>query len=77
MHGTITDLHRARRICDLSRQLELVARQLAEHCLTVELALVRRDWETVHETADTVGELSVRFKTLRRQILAVGAPTRT
>lgn len=68
--------HQARRVSDLARQLERVARQLAEHCLIVGLALVHRGWDSVHDTAGTVTDLSIRFRALRRQLLAAGVPAR-
>jgi hypothetical protein len=68
--------HQARLVSDLAHQLERVARQLAEHCLTVELALVHRGLDSVHDTADTVTDLSTRFRALCRQLLAAGVPPR-
>ena len=41
----------------------------AEGCLAVELALVRKDWDVVHDSAETVTALSARFRALRRQFL--------
>lgn len=69
---SVTDLDQARQMSAVVRELGQVSRSLAAHCLTVELALERRDWYAVHEAADVASSLSARFIELRRGLLVIG-----
>jgi hypothetical protein len=69
---TVSDLEHLRKTSEISRELGRVSRALAQHCLTVELALERRDWVALHEAADVACSLSARFIELRRGLLVIG-----
>jgi predicted translin family RNA/ssDNA-binding protein len=69
----VADLARAREISSVTRELTSISRELATNCLTVELALARKDWYTVHEAAEVVKALSARFRELHRGLLVKGA----
>lgn len=71
-NATVSDIAKAREISEMVRELGSVSRALASNCLTVELALERRDWESVHEAAEVVLALGVRFAELRRGLLVQG-----
>jgi hypothetical protein len=68
----VVDIARAREVSDLARELGKTCRALSHNAMTVELALERRDWDTVHEAAEVIVTLTARFIELRRGLLVAG-----
>jgi hypothetical protein len=61
----------------MNRELGSVARQLAEHCLAIDLAVARDDFDVICTSVENAKKLHQRMAVLYRQLLAAGAiPTR-
>ena len=62
---------------DQNRELALVARKLAEHCLTIDLAVAREDFDVVCASVEMAKVLYQRIAALYLQMLAARTiPTR-
>lgn len=57
-------------VTDLSRQLASAAMQMAEHCLAIDLAVARNDFDIVCESTEAAKVLCQRMTILYRQLLA-------
>jgi hypothetical protein len=55
---------------DLNRELALVARQLAEHCLAIDLAVARDDFDVVCTSVECAKVLHQHITVRYRQLLA-------
>ena len=61
----------------MNRELASVARQLAERCLAIDLAVEREDFDVVCTSVENAKVLHQRMAVLYRQLLAARAiPTR-
>ena len=62
---------------DQNRELALVARKLAEHCLAIDLAVAREDFDVVCASVEMAKVLYQRIAALYLQMLAARTiPTR-
>jgi len=58
---------------DQNRELASLARQLAEHCLAIDLAVARDDFDVVCTSVENVHVLYQRLAVLYRQVLVARA----
>jgi len=72
-----TEADRCEPPADQNRELALVARKLAEHCLAIDLAVEREDFEVVCASVEMAKVLYQRIAALYLQMLAARTiPTR-
>lgn len=69
---SVVDLDHRREVAEMTRELASVSRDLMTQCMTVELAIARKDWRTMHDSAEAVKLLDVRFRELHRGLLVKG-----
>jgi hypothetical protein len=67
--GTSTETDRQRRTAELAKEIGSVARQLAEHCLAVDLAVASGDFDVVYGSSEKGLELGKRWALLSRELL--------
>jgi hypothetical protein len=68
---------RCKPLADQNRELAVVARKLAEHCLAIDLAIAREDFDVVCASVEMAKMLYQRIAALYLQMLAARTtPTR-
>ena len=68
--GTDHDVVRLPPLADLQKELASVAGQLAGHCLAIDLAIARDDFDVVCDSTEAAKELCQRMAVLYRHLLA-------